>query len=114
MFVLAAFELGILLEGLRSLQVSSRAVALMFAECSIVMLAVNALLFFTPILNSKSADRLLGMGLFLALAGLVVLWVQPAHGWMYLGVSLTAAGLPETVTVQARLGSRTLTKTIQL
>ncbi|MBT2559136.1 hypothetical protein J7E24_15200 [Hymenobacter sp. ISL-91] len=29
-------------------------------------------------------------------------------------VSLTAAGLPETVTVQARLGSRTLTKTIQL
>lgn len=92
MFVLAAFELGILLEGLRSLQVSSRAVALMFAECSIVMLAVNALLFFTPILNSKSADRLLGMGLILALAGLVVLWVQPAHGWMYLGVSLTAAG----------------------
>ena len=29
-------------------------------------------------------------------------------------VSLTAAGLPETVTVQARLGSRTLTKTIHL
>ncbi|SDY66467.1 hypothetical protein [Hymenobacter psychrophilus] len=29
-------------------------------------------------------------------------------------VSLTAAGLPETVTVQARLAGRTLTKTIQL
>lgn len=92
MFVLAAFELGILLEGLRSPQLSSRAVALMFAECSIVMLAVNALLFFTTILNSKSADRLLSMGLLLAVAGLAVLWVQPAHGWMYLGVSLTAAG----------------------
>lgn len=93
MFVLAAFELGILLEGLRnSPQGSSRAVALMFAECSIVMLAVNALLFLTTILNSKSADRLLGMGLLLATAGLAVLWVQPAYGWMYLGVSLTAAG----------------------
>ncbi|MBI2770393.1 MAG: MFS transporter [Burkholderiales bacterium] len=92
MFVLAAFELGILLEGLRSEQVSSRAVALMFAECSIVMLAVNALLFFTPMLNSSSAARLLGMGLLLAMTGLAVLWVQPAHGWMYLGVSLTAAG----------------------
>lgn len=92
MFVLAAFELGILLEGLRSPQVSSGAVALMFAECSIVMLAVNALLFFTPILNSKSADLLLGVGLLLATVGLAVLWVQPAHGWMYLGVGLTASG----------------------
>lgn len=92
MFVLAAFELGILLEGLRSPQVSSRDVALMFAECSLVMLAVNALLFFTPILNSKSAHRLLGMGLLLAMAGLAVLSNQPVHGWMYLGVSLTAAG----------------------
>lgn len=92
MFVLAAFELGILLEGLRSPEVTSRAVALMFAECSIVMLAVNALLFFTTILQSKSADRLLGLGLVLAMAGLAVLWVQPAHGWMYLGVGLTAAG----------------------
>ena len=92
MFVLAAFELGILLEGLRNPQVSSRDVALMFAECSLVMLGVNALLFFTPILNSNSAYRLLGMGLLLAMAGLAVLFSQPAHGWMYMGVSLTAAG----------------------
>lgn len=92
MFVLAAFELGILLEGNREPQVSPRDVALMFAECSLVMLAVNALLFFTPILTAKSAHGLLGMGLLLAIAGLAVLSHQPAHGWMYLGVSLTAAG----------------------
>ena len=92
MFVLAAFELGILVAGLRNPQVSSREVALMFAECSQVMLAVNALLFFTPILNPKSAHRLAGVGLLVAMAGLVVLWYQPAHGWIYLGVSLTAAG----------------------
>lgn len=92
MFVLAAFELGILLEGLRNRQVSSRDVALMFAECSLVMLAVNAVLFFTSILNAKSAHQLLCIGLLLAAAGLTVLWVQPAHAWMYLGVSLTAAG----------------------
>ncbi|MGJ7498572.1 MFS transporter [Variovorax sp. RT4R15] len=92
MFVLAAFELGILLEGLRNPQVSPRNVALMFAECSLVMLAVNALLFFTPILNPKSAHRLAGIGLLVAMVGLAVLSNQPAHGWMYLGVSLTAAG----------------------
>lgn len=92
MFVLAAFELGILLEGLRNRLVSSRDVALMFAECSLVMLAVNAMLFFTSILNSKSAHHLMCIGLLLAAAGLAVLWVQPTHAWMYLGVSLTAAG----------------------
>ena len=92
MFVLAAFELGLLLGGLRNPDESSGNVALMLAECSLVMLAVNALLFFTPILTSKSAHRLAGLGVLLAMAGLAVLSNQPAHGWMYLGVSLTAAG----------------------
>jgi hypothetical protein len=65
----------------------------MFAECSVVMLAANALLFFTPILNLKSTHRLLGIGLLLAMAGLALLWIQPTHGWMmYHGVGLTAAG----------------------
>lgn len=92
MFVLAAFELGLLLGGLRNPEESSGNVALMLAECSLVMLAVNALLFFTPILTSKSAHRLAGLGLLLAMAGLAVLSNQPALSWMYLGVSLTAAG----------------------
>lgn len=92
MFVLAAFELGILIECLRSPEVSSREVALMFAECSLIILAVNALLFSTRILHANSAHRLGGIGLLLAMAGLTILWYQPAHGWMYLGVSLTAAG----------------------
>lgn len=105
MFVLAAFELGILLEGLGSPELSSRDVALMFAECSLVMLAVNALLFFTSILTSKSAHRLVGMGLLIAMAGLAVLSHQPTHGWMYLGVSLTAAGTGLVLPVVAYLAA---------
>lgn len=87
-----AFELGILLEGLRNSGLTSRSVALMFAECSLVMLAVNGLLFRTSILNAQSARRLMSSGLLLAMIGLTVLAVQPNHGWMYVGVSLTAAG----------------------
>jgi MFS family permease len=92
MFVLAAFELGILLQGWRNPELTAHDVALMFAECGLVMLAVNALLFFTSILNASSARRLMIGGLLLAMTGLAVLAVQPVHGWMYLGVSLTAAG----------------------
>jgi hypothetical protein len=51
MFVLAGFELGIVLQGQRHPDLSSREVSLMFAECSLVMLGVNAVLFFTGLLE---------------------------------------------------------------
>ncbi len=92
MFVLAGFELGILLQGQQHPGVSAQEVSLMFAECSLVMLGVNALLFFTALLEKVPPRKLMGAGLILAMLGLAVLTQHRTDGWMYAGISLTAAG----------------------
>lgn len=105
MLVLAGFELGILLQGQQHPGLSSREVALMFAECSLVMLGVNALLFFTALLEKAPASRLFGAGLILAVAGLAVLAQHRSDGWMYLGISLTSAGTGLVLPVIAYLAA---------
>ncbi|MGR6616617.1 MULTISPECIES: MFS transporter [Pseudomonas] len=87
MFVLAGFELGLVL------QQSPRHAALMLAECSLVMLGVNAVLFVTSLLEKRAARTLIGIGLVLAIFGLTVLAAGRSGAWMYLGVSLTSAGI---------------------
>ena len=66
-FVLAAFELGIVLQGQLHLGTSPREVAMMFAECALAMLAVNAFLFFTALLDKVPARRVVVTGLALAI-----------------------------------------------
>ena len=66
MLVLAGFELGIVLQGLQHAGMTTRQVALMFAECSLAMLAVNAALFFTGLLKTVAPRTLIGVGLVLA------------------------------------------------
>ncbi len=105
MFVLAGFELGIVLQGLQQAGQSSRQAAIMLAECSLVMLGVNALLFITSLLEKVSARVLIGAGLLLAVVGLAVLAVGRANGWMYLGVSLTSAGTGLVLPVIAYLAA---------
>ena len=105
MFVLAGFELGILLQGQQHPGVSPREVSLMFAGCSLVMLGVNALLFFTALLEKAPPRRLMGAGLILALLGLAVLTQHRTDSWMYLGVSLTAAGIGLILPVIAYLAA---------
>lgn len=105
MFVLAGFELGILLQGQQHPSVSAQEVSLMFAECSLVMLGVNALLFFTPLLEKISARRLMGAGLTLAMLGLAVLTLHRADAWLYVGISLTAAGIGLVLPVIAYLAA---------
>ncbi|VFT08937.1 LemA family protein [Pseudomonas aeruginosa] len=73
MFVLAGFELGIVLQGQRHPDLSSREVSLMFAECSLVMLGVNAVLFFTGLLERADPRRVLACGMVLGIAGLLML-----------------------------------------
>ena len=92
MFVLAGFELGIVLQGQLHTGLSPRQVAMMFAECSLVMLGVNALLFLTGLLEKISARSLMSAGLIVAMAGLAVLAGHRSEAWMYLGVSLASAG----------------------
>ena len=108
MFVLASFELGIVLQGQQQSGQSARQAAIMLAECSQVMLGVNALLFFTSMLERISARILIAAGLILAMLGLAVLDALPANhsgAWMYLGVSLTAAGTGLVLPVIAYLAA---------
>ena len=93
MFVLAGFELGIVLQGQLHTGVSLRQVALMFAGCSLVMLGINAVLFFTALLEKVSARILIGAGLILAMIGLSVMAGHRFDAGMYLGVGLTSAGI---------------------
>lgn len=104
MFVLAGFELGIVLLGQQAGQ-SSRQAALMLAECSLVMLAVNALLFVTSVLEKIPAWILIAAGLLLAVLGLAVLTANRSDAAMYLGVSLTAAGTGLVLPVIAYLAA---------
>jgi MFS family permease len=92
MFVLSAFELGIVLQGQQHPALSSREISLMFAECSLVMLGVNGLLFFTGLLERAAGRSVMAVGLVLAIAGLVMLAQHRSDTWMYVGVSFTAAG----------------------
>lgn len=105
MFVLAGFELGIVLQGQQRAGQSSRQAAIMLAECSLVMLGVNALLFITSLLEKISARMLIGAGLLLAVVGLAVLTVDRSDAWMYLGVSMTSAGTGLVLPVIAYLAA---------
>lgn len=105
MLVLAAFELGIVLQGLEHKEMSTREVAWMFAECSLAMLLVNAALFFTGLLEKVSSRALIAIGLVVASAGLAVMAWHGAQAWLYLGISLTAAGTGLVLPVIAYLAA---------
>jgi MFS family permease len=110
--VLSGFELGIVLQGRQHAELSTQQVALMFAECSLVMLAINALLFFTALLDKVSLRLVIAAGSLLGLAGLVVLALHQTNTGMYIGVSLTSAGtglvLPVISFLAAGASHRTL------
>ena len=104
-FVLAAFELGIVLQGEAHAGVSSRQIAMMFAECSLVMLGVNALLFLTGLLAKISARTLISVGLILATVGLTVLTVHSGNVGLYAGIGFTSAGTGLVLPVIAYLAA---------
>jgi MFS family permease len=102
-FVLSAFELGIVLQGQLHIGTSPREVAMMFAECALAMLAVNALLFFTALLGKVPARRVVvtgrywqssawrsTMGGVAAAAGLGQTLGAAAGGWLFCAVAETS------------------------
>ena len=103
--VLAGFELGIVLQGQQHTEMSSRQVAMMFAECSLAMLIVNGLLFLSGLLEKISSRTLIAAGLFLAMSGLAVMAWHSAEGWLYLGIGLTSAGTGLVLPVIAYLAA---------
>ena len=64
----------------------------MFAECSLVMLGINALLFLTGLLDKVPPRYFVAAGSVLGMAGLAVLALHQTTTGMYIGVSLTSAG----------------------
>lgn len=116
MFVLSGFELGIVLQGQQHIGLSSRDIAFMFVECSVVMLLVNGLLFFTSLLEKADPRVLASAGLLLATAGLAVLGQHRSEPWMYAAISMTAAGtglvLPIVAFLAAGASRRTLGATM--
>ena len=91
-FVLASFELGIVLQGKQHAELSTQGVAMIFAECALVMLGINAVLFFTALLGKVSSRLVLAAGSLIGLSGLALLALHGSPTWMYVGVSITAAG----------------------
>ena len=92
MFVLSGFELGIVLQGKQHANLSTQEIAMMFAECSLVMLGVNGVLFFTSLLDKVPPRVVVAVGSAVGVAGLIMLALHRSNGWMYIGVSLTSAG----------------------
>ena len=105
LFVLAAFELGIVLQGQQQAGQSSRQAAIMFAECSLTMLAINAGLFLTALLEKVSSHILIGVGLVLAMAGLGVMAAHTSDTWMFVGVGMTSGGTGLVLPVIAYLAA---------
>lgn len=107
MFVLSGFEVGIVLQGQQHVGLTTQQISLILAECSLMMLAVNALLFFTSLLQKVPSRTLIVVGMLLGLTGLALLAVHEKTEWMYLGVSLTAAGIGLVLPVIAYLAAGT-------
>ena len=92
MLSLAGFELGIVLMGQTHAGLSPQNISLMFAECSLVMLLINGVLFFTGWLQKAAGKSLLAGGSALAIAGLALLAQHPTDDWIYFGIALTSGG----------------------
>ncbi len=103
--VLAGFELGIVLQGRQHADMSSRQIAMMFAECSLAMLIVNAFLFLSGMLEKISSRALIAAGLLLAMSGLAVMAWHSAESWLYVGIALTSAGTGLVLPVAAYLAA---------
>ncbi len=105
MFVLSGFEIGIVLHGGQEANLSTQEVAMMFALCSLVMLGVNALLFFTALLDKVAPRLVMAIGSIIGMSGLALLALQQSTAAMYLGVSLTSAGTGLVIPVIAFLAA---------
>ena len=112
MFVLSGFELGIVLQGQWHPDLSSQDVAWMFAECSIAILLVNALLFFTSLLERVAPRILATVGLVLGVGGLMVLGQHQAQPWLYVGIGMMAAGTGLVLPVVSYLAASTSRRTL--
>jgi MFS family permease len=89
---LGGFEVAVTLYGNKQLQLDPSRVSLMFAECSVVMLLINGVLFLTPLSSRFPVRTLLVASLGAMSSGFVLLYWSTGYASLLAGVGLTAAG----------------------
>jgi MFS family permease len=87
---LGAFEVMLPLRGERALGLDPGSLALMFAECSAVMIAVQAVLFFTPVLARVPGRAVIAVGFTVMAIGAAGLAVARTESGMYAAIGLIA------------------------
>lgn len=109
MLGLGAFEVALPLGGRDVLGLDPSRIGLLFAECSLLMLAVQGVLFFAPFLTRERSPYLLGIGFVAMAAGFGLLGGVTDFRWLLLAVGLIAAGsgllLPVLVFVTSLRGT---------
>lgn len=91
MFGLGAFEVSLTLQGQQNLGLAPREIALMFTECTLVMLVAQAVAF-SPLVKGLAKHRLVFLGFAAMAAGLLALPQVSAFRGLMVFVGLVAAG----------------------
>jgi MFS family permease len=89
---LGGFEVAVSLYGTQQLRLDPFQVSLMFAECSIVMLLINGLLFLTPFARALPVRTVLVVSLAAMVAGFVLLDRSAEYALVLAAIALIAAG----------------------
>ncbi len=89
---LGGFEVALTLYGSQRLQLDALRISLMFAECSIVMLLINGVLFLTPLSRFVAVRTVLVLSVAAMVAGFLLLYRSAAYGSLLAAVALIAAG----------------------
>lgn len=89
---LGGFEVAVSLYGSQQLQLDPLRISLMFAECSIVMLLINGVLFLTPLARLVAVRTVLMLSTGAMVGGFVVLYRSTEYVSVLAGVALIAAG----------------------
>lgn len=109
MLGVGAFEVALPLGGRDVLGLDPARIGVLFAECSLLMLAVQGVLFFAPVLTRERSPYLLGIGFVAMAAGFGLLGGVTDFPRVLLAVGLIAAGsgllLPVIVFVTSLRGT---------
>lgn len=91
-YALGSFEVSIALQGRQTLGLDPYRVGIMFMECSLIMVAIQALIFCFPVLKRLSGTLVLVFGFLAMTAGFLLLPIVTAYNAMLLMVALVAGG----------------------
>lgn len=92
LMAIGGFEVAVSLYGSQSLQLDPLRISLIFAECSLVMLAINGVLFLTPLARLVAVRTMIMLGIGTMIGGFALLYLWAGFGSLLAAVALIAAG----------------------